>query len=238
MGRDHRILRSSLSPRQLSLLIDANARVGSARSASIGSAQSDPEDALGHELHKLLLSLDVCSPATFHPTGQQGAWCARNDRLHRIDYGCVPLGWLPCVSQASARPDMSLATALQPDRFLASVTVEPLDVPPRPVYQAKPSRALLTVPSIQQRAAEALAMAPHPPPGMSVEVLEQSLSACAGSLFAQLCPPQARRPRHPWLIDRMWGCSTRCFSLAPSVPRIVAAPSSASATVVLSKCGD
>ena len=62
-----------------------------------------------------------------------------------------------------------LATALQPDHVLASVTVEPPDAPPRPQNDPKPSRALLAMSSVQLRAAHAWAAVPQPPPGISAK---------------------------------------------------------------------
>ena len=77
-------------------LLDANCRLGSRESSSIGGHHSDVEDDAGSLLHDLLLELGMCVPATFSAfaTGPGGTLRQkRNGEFVRSDNICVPTSW-------------------------------------------------------------------------------------------------------------------------------------------------
>ena len=77
------------------LLVDANARLGSAVSRSVGSGGfCQQEDVSGNLLHRTLAELDLCVPATVGPADPSAfTWVANGGATHRIDYVAVPCSW-------------------------------------------------------------------------------------------------------------------------------------------------
>ena len=77
------------------LLVDANARLGSAVSAAVGSGGlCQQEDLSGTMFHRTLVELGLCVPATFGPLDDTAfTWVANGGACHRIDYVAVPGTW-------------------------------------------------------------------------------------------------------------------------------------------------
>ena len=69
------------------LLVDANARLGSSVSASVGSGgMCQQEDLSGAMFHRTLVELGLCVPATFGPVDLSAfTWIANGGASHRID---------------------------------------------------------------------------------------------------------------------------------------------------------
>ena len=74
------------------LLVDANARLGSFVSRSVGSGGfCQQENTSGNLLHRTWVELDLCVPATFGPADPSAfTWVANGKATHRIDYVAVP----------------------------------------------------------------------------------------------------------------------------------------------------
>ena len=105
-------------------LIDANATVGSAVSRSIGSFAAEVENQGGDLFHGFLLDNDLCLPATFEGSGNQGrstTWVSPDGRsCKRIDFVAVPLHWsLACV-RSYVLDDIDLM-AKRDDHFMSIV---------------------------------------------------------------------------------------------------------------------
>ena len=80
------------------LLVDANDRLGSSVSASVGSGgMCQQEDLSGAMFHRTLVELGLCVPATFGPVDHSAfTWVANGGASHRIDYSTMHLGlWRP-----------------------------------------------------------------------------------------------------------------------------------------------
>ena len=77
------------------LLVDANARLGSAVSGSVGDGGlCQQEDISGSMFHRTLVELSLCVPATFGPPDPSAfTWVANGGATHRIDYVAVPCSW-------------------------------------------------------------------------------------------------------------------------------------------------
>ena len=77
------------------LFVDANARLGSSVSASVGSGGvCQQEDLSGAMFHRTLVELGLCFPATFGPVDLSAfTWIANGGASHRIDYVAVPCTW-------------------------------------------------------------------------------------------------------------------------------------------------
>ena len=75
------------------LLVDANARLGSAVSAAVGSGgMYQQEGTSGIMFHRTLVELGLCVPATFGPLDDSAfTWVANGGARHRIDYVAVPV---------------------------------------------------------------------------------------------------------------------------------------------------
>ena len=77
------------------LLVDANARVGSSVSRSVGCGGfCQQEDHSGFLFHRALVELGLCVPATFGAVDSSAfTWVANGGSAHRIDYVAVPFAW-------------------------------------------------------------------------------------------------------------------------------------------------
>ena len=75
--------------------VDANARLGSCVSKSVGSGGfCQQEDHSGFLFHRTLVELGLRVPATFGAVGPSAfTWVANGGSTHRIDYVAVPLAW-------------------------------------------------------------------------------------------------------------------------------------------------
>ncbi|CAE7613083.1 CYB2, partial [Symbiodinium sp. KB8] len=95
-------------------LLDANCRLGSRETHSVGSHQADDEDDAGVFLHDLLLGLDLCAPSTFASCmiGEGGTlYQKRSGALDRSDYVCIPRAWLPGDCRAWVDPSIAVGHA-------------------------------------------------------------------------------------------------------------------------------
>lgn len=101
--------------------IDANRKVGSCRSAAIGSKSPDEENRNGMRLHELVQTRRQMLPATFEEfhTGPSETWCSSlgetgQDRLHshsgRLGVGTAGSGYGP-----RHRPDAGQGKSLSSD---------------------------------------------------------------------------------------------------------------------------
>ena len=77
------------------MLVDANARLGSSVSRSVGSGGlCQQEDHCGSFFHRTLFELGLCVPATFESVDSSACtWVANGGSTHRIDYVAVPFSW-------------------------------------------------------------------------------------------------------------------------------------------------
>ncbi|CAE7500106.1 hypothetical protein AK812_SmicGene41735 [Symbiodinium microadriaticum] len=103
------------------LLLDANCRVGSVNSSSIGEWQPDVEDDGGEYFHALLVSLQDWLPCTFEATmhGAGGTLLQRSSgELQRCDFVAVPLSWQEFETCAWVEPRITAGHS-SPDHFAA-----------------------------------------------------------------------------------------------------------------------
>ncbi|CAE7556418.1 unnamed protein product, partial [Symbiodinium sp. CCMP2456] len=80
---------------EIVLLADANARVGSLPSDSIGGCDHDEESLTGQVLHQFAVDEQLWLPSTFSGchTGPSPTWVSPAGQAFRIDYIGVPLTW-------------------------------------------------------------------------------------------------------------------------------------------------
>eukprot|EP00438_Fugacium_kawagutii_P025938 Skav207663 [mRNA] locus=scaffold1857:34418:46615:- [translate_table: standard] len=84
--------------------IDANARLGSCPSSSVGSFCSEPQNRNGELFHEFLVTTNTCVPTTFPSTEwqqwlQSGTWRSLSG-WHRLDYPIWPMQWVSASLQA------------------------------------------------------------------------------------------------------------------------------------------
>ena len=118
-------------------LMDANSRVGSHNSPSIGPHQADPEDTSGALMHRLLVNVDVWLPATYEECmqGEGGTLIQkRNGELARSDYIGLPRSWLQCPCSVYVDPTVS-AGHLSPDHYATVASVNLLIPGPKPTHR-------------------------------------------------------------------------------------------------------
>ena len=106
----------------LILLVDANGRLGSICTESVGGAEPDVESPNGEELHLFLTEWQLFAANTFWPLGQ-GTWQSTRDSQCRSDYVCLPLQWKNVVVSCSIETELPLALLSKVDHFAVQATV-------------------------------------------------------------------------------------------------------------------
>ena len=101
----------------LILLVNANGRLGSICTESVGGAEPDVESPNGEELHLFLTEWELFAANTFWPLGQ-GTWQSTRDSQCRSDYVCLPLQWKNVVVSCSNETELPLALLLKVDHFV------------------------------------------------------------------------------------------------------------------------
>ncbi|CAE7680575.1 unnamed protein product, partial [Symbiodinium sp. CCMP2456] len=102
-----RLCQSFSSGLQWLLMLDANARLGSRVTSSVGSHQADEEDMSGDLFQTLLSNLNVWLPSTFFDSmwGEGGTLLQkRSGAFDRSDYVGVPADWRDCDCRAWTEP--------------------------------------------------------------------------------------------------------------------------------------
>ena len=81
--------------RDVVVLTDANARVGSVLTESIGGFGAEQETEVGDIFHSFLLKHGLCLPSTFEEahSGQHATWVGVHGVPHRLDYVAIPQPW-------------------------------------------------------------------------------------------------------------------------------------------------
>ena len=106
----------------LILLVDANGRLGSICTESVGGVEPDVESPNGEELHLFLTEWQLFAANTFWPLGQD-TWQSTRDSQCRSDYFCLPLQWKSDVASCSIETELPLALVSKVDHFAVQVTV-------------------------------------------------------------------------------------------------------------------
>ena len=104
------------------LLVDANARLGSSVSRSVGGGGFCQQEGIGGNLfHSTLVELDLCVPAAFGPADPSTfTWVANGGACHRIDCCCSLLVGLWFLG--------GVASTLLPPGLLAAFQIPVLSV--------------------------------------------------------------------------------------------------------------
>lgn len=187
-------------------MIDANARVGSRTSFSVGSRSADKEDGAGGILHDFVLRAGMCLPSTFGPDPSGGrredaTWASRTGRMHRV---VVPLCWQSAIARAWVDESVTLSTATAEDHRAASVAVTLASEPCARDRPRRPKRAGLRTPEGVAAVACAWAQAPPFTAAWSAERAQQAFTTFAQDVFRQACRPGAAAPRSPWVAPATW----------------------------------
>ena len=106
-------------------LVDANCRVGSFPSDSVGTWQAEEDGKHSEAFHNFLLHEQLWLPATYHccQSGPPGTWRHPNGNWYRGDYVALPKGWnyVHCQALVSNQIDASL---LKEDHCAAVAYIE------------------------------------------------------------------------------------------------------------------
>ena len=94
--------------------IDANAKVGSIESNSIGSHQGSEENESGSGLHEFCITTCCWCPSTFSSSqiGPGETWQHRGGGQSRIDFLGVPLNWRTCSTWARVAYELAFGPSL------------------------------------------------------------------------------------------------------------------------------
>ena len=106
-------------------LVDANCRVGSIPSDSVGTWQAEEDGKHSEAFHNFLLNEQLWLPSTYYccQSGPPGTWRHPNGNWYRGDYVALPKGWnyISCRALVSDQIDASL---LKEDHCAAVAYIE------------------------------------------------------------------------------------------------------------------
>ena len=90
-----RELHNRIDGSEFIILADANARMGSLISRSVGGHDGEEETQAGELMHTFLCEAGALAPSTFaaYHRGESGTWRAPGGDWHRIDYILIPSTW-------------------------------------------------------------------------------------------------------------------------------------------------
>ena len=184
-------------------LLDANCRLGSVVSESVGDWQADDEDDGGALFHSLLLRLQVWLPSTFASSmsGPGGTFLQRmSGELQRCDFVGVPFSW----HAAAACIDACITSGhAVPDHFAAAVRCRLALRVGQPSGRApRIDAAALLDPANGPAVEDILRQAPEIPWGVNVNDHAALLSEYLYQGLSQAFPLKARRMRLSFLSDR------------------------------------
>ncbi len=149
-------------------------------------------------MHEWMLQAGLSSPATFADSaasaGHQWTWRSPHGSCHRLDYVLIEESMMQQVVRCG-RTD-----------HVAAVVEAALGSRVRAEKQAPwYSRALLQLPSYQERVRELWATVPAPPAGWAADVLAALHAKCCRLILAEACPPGIAAPLKPWIQEDTWG---------------------------------
>ena len=219
------LVRRLAGQRDVVLLVDANGRVGSCLSRSVGPGGfSQAEDDNGALFHRSLAGLGLCLPATFGPIDREAfTWVSRAGICHRIDYVAVPCSW-GCDPRGSGRFDVAPRVARAPggscevhvvdaagdweDHALVTMTVSVTVKRAQVAVAWRPpgvDRAALRDPAKCAEFREAIKAVSPVPWSVSVDVHERTASEAVCKAARDVFGPPARRPYREHIDDCAWG---------------------------------
>ena len=114
--------------RQLALLADMNARVGSVTAPSIGECGSEDENDNGSRMRLFLQCQGLCAVNTVCASGCGPTWTGSRGHRSRLDYIGLSIPSLRRVSACYVDDTVDLATAVRDDHFVVVVDFLPQDV--------------------------------------------------------------------------------------------------------------
>ena len=229
------------------LLVDANARLGSSVSKSVGGGgRCQQEDLSGSMFHRTLVELGLCVPATFGPVDSSAfTWVANGGSTHRIDYAAVPCTWdcgpreCSCHSIAPREArDPAISCSLHvvdsaggwEDHFLVALRVSLAIRWARRGTQWKVEgvdRAALKDPACCSKFKVALKAIKPPPWSLSVDEHERFAASAVRRAARVAFGAPARRPRREHIDGAAWAliCDRRTVNIWCRERRVSAATS-------------
>ncbi len=107
-------------------MLDANARLGSVVSPSVGAYEAAAETVAGASFHEFLASEQLLVPSTFamYTDGSPSwSWRSPHGPQHHIDYVAVPLQWSSSVGKAFVLEEIALGSCTFEDHRAVAVEV-------------------------------------------------------------------------------------------------------------------
>ena len=197
--------RKSKAP--LILLVDANGRLGSVCTESVGDVEPDIESPNGEELHLFLMEWQLFAANTFWPLGQ-GTWQSTRGTQCRSDYVCLPLQWKNGVVSCSIDTEIPLALASKVDHFPVQSTVSvggfsPFErvVPRRALFF---DRSVLRTEQCRERVTFMLEQTPCLPVEFGIEKQTSLLAKWFRCVLASVAPRCSSNRKHKWLSQGAW----------------------------------
>ena len=210
----HKVLQSRSQPnRDLFLIGDFNARLGSILSPSVNSHAPETQCHNGHLFHALLQTFQLAAPSTFPiHTGPTHTW-RHPATLHttRIDYICIPTKFLESVTLSTSLPHDLVATTKEdhsPVQLIVQMTPhntqsQYIKPPPRPICQP----FHLQHPAVQQHVHKALCHPPNFPPSMDAHQHTQGINNFLRKTLNEakhLFPEMHHAPSRPHISPPTW----------------------------------
>ena len=201
------VLNMAPRSRQVWLLIDANAKLGSHTSAAVGSCHAQTQNGNGKALHSLLLQAGLFATNTFTQEGK-ATWFATSGHASRIDYVCAPQELRSAVSGAGSCEEVLLQTGGRVDHMLvfADFSIQLLQgmrKVQRKMHICDVRMARFDSDTIQRFEA-AIAFALAMPSTFAVDHHADVLARYVGQTAEQVFPKEMARRKKDWISDDTW----------------------------------
>ena len=186
------------------LLTDANARLGSLPSASVGDHCPEEETASGRALHTFVVDHHLWLPATFDAChiGPSHTWWTPGEQGHRLDYVGVPLHWPGASLHTRVWQDFE-SLQLRDDHAPTVLAASFSRGPVRPASGHHVRRAVRprpgTCPAHYGSRLEALSMLPVASWGTGVDAHFSGLIAVWGALGTSICEPAQAKAHQTYI---------------------------------------
>ena len=201
-GRLHSLTASFIKPSEhLMLLVDANARVGSVQSPSVGPDGAEKQTHNGALLHSFLSAWQLCLPCTLGKhEGSQATWQSPLLTQARIDFIAVPLAWLEQVASTWVDYDFEFGQ-VRSDHWMTCLEVGWAQVSLGSGHIRKPFRPGLPDPAFAPFWSQRLANMPPIAWKEDVDSHAHLLTKSHQSLMRQCHQPPSLVPRQPFVTQ-------------------------------------
>ena len=197
------------------VLVDANARLGSTGSESVGTCCAQAEDPPGEFFHQFMHDTASCVPSTFeqYHVGGSNTWRSSAGYDHRLDYVVVPKSWRDRSMRSFVCHDIDLSTR-RDDHFPVLLSVPWAHLGNDGLCKRRTvelDRRKLSDPAAVQAFLADVSTIPHVPWSWDVHSHLAMVNHKVRELLVTHFPLSTPAPRRPWISEATCSIvSARC----------------------------